>query len=64
MFSLYAQGVDPAPSKRGPVVFDGAHGIGAPKLALLAPRLAGVLNIAIRNGVEVSVSGKGSSKRT
>ncbi len=58
MFSLHVQGVDPAPSKRGPVVFDGAHGIGAPKLALLAPKLAGVLNIAIRNGVEVSVSGK------
>jgi hypothetical protein len=34
-------------------VFDGAHGIGAPKLQMLAPKLAGYLHMSIRNGVEV-----------
>ncbi len=52
-FAAVTQGVDAAPAKRGPVVFDGAHGIGAPKLTLLAPKLAGYLDMSIRNGVEV-----------
>jgi hypothetical protein len=50
---FFVQGVDAAPAKRGPVVFDGAHGIGAPKLQMLAPKLAGYLDMSIRNGVEV-----------
>jgi hypothetical protein len=49
---VLAQGADAAADARGRVVFDGAHGIGAPKLALLAPHMSKYLNIEIRNGVE------------
>jgi hypothetical protein len=41
------QGVDPGASTRGRVVFDGAHGIGAPKLQLLSPYMTGLLNIEV-----------------
>jgi phosphoacetylglucosamine mutase len=34
------------------VVFDGAHGIGAPKLLALAPHLEGLVTLEVRNGVE------------
>ncbi len=39
--------MDPGASARGRVVFDGAHGIGAPKLQLLSPYMTGLLNIEV-----------------
>ena len=51
-FAPPSQGVDPAPEARGKVVFDGAHGVGAPKLSLLAPSMAALVHMEVRNGVE------------
>ncbi len=39
--------MDPGASTRGRVVFDGAHGVGAPKLQLLSPYMTGLLNIEV-----------------
>ena len=51
-FAPPSQGVDPAPEARGKVVFDGAHGVGAPKLSLLAPSMAALVHMEVRNPVE------------
>lgn len=45
------QGVAPAPDARGKVVFDGAGGVGAPKLERLKGFFADLLHMEVRNGV-------------